>query len=148
MINFGTTVIGEVINRKITLSNKGALGTKFEIFNLKKLTLKQNTESSRLSELENIMQASDNANSNLISTGQSEREKSNISIIETIDAKEETKEDEITIGSIREGYIKPFSEIELDFNFAPAFPGKFHEDFAIKFEDKDSRDVISEICSS
>ena len=35
MVNFGSTVIGETINRKITLQNKGALGTKFILVNKK-----------------------------------------------------------------------------------------------------------------
>ena len=32
MIDFGTTVIGETIKRSFTLSNRGALGTKFDFF--------------------------------------------------------------------------------------------------------------------
>lgn len=31
-IDFGTTVIGETLKRTFTLTNKGALGTKFEFF--------------------------------------------------------------------------------------------------------------------
>ena len=31
-IDFGTTVIGETIRRSFTLSNRGALGTKFDFF--------------------------------------------------------------------------------------------------------------------
>ena len=32
MIDFGTTVIGETLKRSFTLSNRGALGTKFDFF--------------------------------------------------------------------------------------------------------------------
>jgi hypothetical protein len=43
---------------------------------------------------------------------------------------------------ISEGFLGPFSTIDLDFFFSPSFPGKFNQDFVIEFEDEDSKEVI------
>jgi hypothetical protein len=42
---------------------------------------------------------------------------------------------------VTEGFLGPFSSIELDFYFTPSFPGKFNQDFVIDFEDPDSKEV-------
>jgi hypothetical protein len=42
---------------------------------------------------------------------------------------------------VKEGYLGPFSKVEVDFSFAPLFPGKFQEEFTLEFEDEDTKDV-------
>ncbi len=111
-IYFGTTVIGESLNRKIQLVNKGALGTKFKLMTVKdfeksKEPKKDDADNTDQIELEN----------------------------------HEVKFEELKIGGIREGPIGPFSTVDLEFVFFPTFPGKFNEQFVIRFEDEDSKEV-------
>lgn len=54
-IYFGTTVIGEVVQKKIQLVNKGALGTNFKI-----LSLKENQKA--IQNVENIEPKNDQLN--------------------------------------------------------------------------------------
>ena len=42
---------------------------------------------------------------------------------------------------ISSGFIGPFDSVDLEFLFTPTFPGKFEEDFVIKFDDPDSKEV-------
>lgn len=98
-------MIGESINRKIQLINKGALGTNFKLMTLKEFKRLGRNDSDEETRLE------------------------------------EVKEDGIRIGEVREGFIAPFSNIDLDFWFSPSFPGKFQEDFILKFDDENSKEV-------
>jgi hypothetical protein len=51
-VNFGTIVIGEKLNRKIQLINKGALGTNFKIISANKSDIvKQNDEGIHLGDV-------------------------------------------------------------------------------------------------
>ena len=47
----------------------------------------------------------------------------------------------IKIGSVKSGFIAPFTTIDVDFQFAPSFPGKFDQEFVIKFEDENSKEI-------
>lgn len=58
------------------------------------------------------------------------------------DDSENLQEDGIKMGDVREGFIAPFATVDLEFSFSPSFPGKFQEDFVIKFDDENSKEVI------
>lgn len=105
-IYFGTTVIGESLNRKIQLINKGALGTNFKLLTLKEFDKPE---------------IQDQTNP-VGETG-------------------EEKFEELRIGDVREGFIGPFSTVELEFLFSPSFPGKFNEQFVLKFDDENSKEI-------
>ena len=47
----------------------------------------------------------------------------------------------IQIGAIKNGFIDPFSNINLDYIFSPSFPGRFDQDFVIKFDDDNSKEI-------
>ena len=148
-VNFGTTVIGEVINRKIQLANKGALGTKFYVINSK---YKSNPNHLKTLTSESIstfqgMQHSSAIDITAMDTNavnklaQYDELRTNISYLDG-HQDENPRIDEILMGKIKDGFLAPFSSVELDFNFSPLFPGKFKENFVIVFEDKDSKEVI------
>lgn len=94
-------MIGELLNRKIKLENKGALGTTYEIINAKKVISKK-TESSRLSEINPSQVMAPVAVNDAL---KSEADKSVLSFIvghpdESITHTEEVKEDEITLATV------------------------------------------------
>lgn len=153
-INFGTTVIGEVLNRKIQLFNKGALGTKFRLVNKKSLKKEEvkdltGTEIGSASVLNDIYQLSTTDIANVKSltnpskmfTDEFNSSQTQIIINEETTTKDELRNEEISIGSVKDGILDPFSCVDLDFVFAPVFPGKFQEEFVLLFDDKDSKEV-------
>lgn len=110
-IYFGTIVIGEELNRKVQLINKGALGTNFKLISQKDL----------------IAQDSFRAPDSEINSFNTQQD--------------ENKIEGIRMGDVTEGYIAPFQTIDLDFFFSTSFPGKFQENFTIQFDDEDSKEL-------
>jgi hypothetical protein len=123
-------VIGENLNRKIQLINKGALGTMFKL-----MTLKEFEKSNEL-----VKESPKNEITSLdTTTGVTTPPPNDFQLDK--ETSYQDKFDELKIGSVREGTIGPFSTIELDFVFFPSFPGKFNEQFVLKFEDENSKEV-------
>ncbi|XP_067826189.1 cilia- and flagella-associated protein 74 [Heptranchias perlo] len=111
-VNFGTHIVGETITRTITLTNRGALGTRLEFVKLppKQLFIFRLT----VIILYHIPDLSD-----------TEVEICN----------------EITVGQVIVGEINPFASIKLPIIFAPTIPGKVQSDLEIIFHDPKSRNI-------
>ena len=111
-------MIGETLNRKVQLINKGALGTKFKLLTLKEF--------------------------NKVKKAEIKAEGENNTTAEVVNVPEEvldTKLDELKIGEVKEGFVGPFSTVDLEIVFFPTFPGKFNEQFVLEFEDEKSKDI-------
>ena len=50
--------------------------------------------------------------------------------------------DGLKLFKVKKGYIAPFTTIDVDLYFSTSFPGKFAENYIIKFEDPSSQEVI------
>ena len=127
---FGTSVIGERLVRKIQLINKGALGTDFR--------------------LEPVASTPRGLGAREVLGGDQSSVEAGSSIGDLVkddnaseDLEHEHEHKAIETGQVKEGFIGPFATVDLEFIFAPTYPGKFEEKFAIKFDDQNSAEVRS-----
>ncbi|XP_030589922.1 cilia- and flagella-associated protein 74 isoform X2 [Archocentrus centrarchus] len=170
-IDFGSHVVGHTISRTITLTNKGALAT---LFNLDTSTClspetsyvqmpPQVSANTCKTSSQNI--ASNNQNSpestdagDVQSKQQSQelsaglqREQSEgpkavpeaclSSDVDTEIDQSPSDTSDIRLGSVQEGEIGPFESVKLEILFTPSIPGETKLDFHIKFSDKTSKPI-------
>lgn len=129
---FGTSVIGERLVRKIQLINKGALGTDFR--------LEPVLSTPRGYEAGQRVTGDQSSSKDNSSIGDIVREENGSSSGRDLD-QTDREQNIIEIGQVKEGFIGPFATVDLEFIFAPTYPGKFEEKFAIKFDDENSPEV-------
>ncbi|XP_038630030.1 cilia- and flagella-associated protein 74 [Scyliorhinus canicula] len=113
VVDFGCHIIGEIITRNITLTNRGARSTYFQFV---KFHPKQSIFGEELNEF--IIPA----------------EKDLFDL-------EQTVQTEIKVGEIMEDEIGPFSSIKLPIIFVPVLPGKLSTDLEIMFADPESENI-------
>ncbi|KGL96981.1 Uncharacterized protein KIAA1751, partial [Charadrius vociferus] len=154
LIDFGSHVVGETISRTISLTNSGALGTRFKVQASagdsrtcrataksspgRMVELQENTSliCSSLIKLE-MVQARRLGQDVLNSRSALDTDEAH-NLVEL--AAEETPV-EIMLGKVTEGEIGPFSSVKLQIIFVPAIPGDVRAEFVIMFDNPDCKPV-------
>ncbi|XP_061700894.1 cilia- and flagella-associated protein 74 isoform X2 [Syngnathoides biaculeatus] len=166
-IDFGSHVVGQIISRTITLTNKGALATRFSFDTTKPVPeihqvqmpshrsadtqqdttcADQNQSSASLASRE--LHSMDHVLDRSSVSRQGQRE-SQVSAADPRSASvsssmlgqmTEALSDscDIRIGNVREGDIGPFESVKLEIIFSPTVPGEVKVDLYIKFSDPTS----------
>ncbi|KFQ50670.1 Uncharacterized protein KIAA1751, partial [Nestor notabilis] len=147
LIDFGSHVVGETISQTISLTNSGALGTRFRVQMsagdscrgrataeyAPGRMLQENTSliCSYLIKLEHLCQDTLNSRSDL-HTGTAHN------LVEFSPGETPV---EMMLGKVTEGEIEPFSSVKLQILFVPAVPGDVQADFVIVFDNSDCKPV-------
>ncbi|XP_019718484.1 cilia- and flagella-associated protein 74 [Hippocampus comes] len=166
-IDFGSHVVGQTISRTITLTNKGALATRFSLDTTKpvpeihqvqmpshrsadtqKDTSTLNTDQTQSTASTREVHSMDHISDRSTVSRKCQRE----SRVSTPDPRAasvsssmhsqipEALSDtcDIRIGNVREGDIGPFESVKLEIIFSPTVPGEVKLDLYIKFSDPTS----------
>ncbi|KFV01018.1 Uncharacterized protein KIAA1751, partial [Pterocles gutturalis] len=147
LIDFGSHVVGETISRTITLTNSGALGTRFKVQTSAgdSSTCRATAKPSpgRMVDIQHFVvvfffflpeqlgQDALNSRSNL------DRDNAH----NLVEPSPEEIPVEILLGKVTEGEIGPFSSVKLQIIFVPAIPGDVREEFVIMFDNSDCKPV-------
>ncbi|KAJ7395496.1 cilia- and flagella-associated protein 74 [Pitangus sulphuratus] len=113
LIDFGSHVVGETISRTISLTNSGALGTRFKV---------QTSAEQLDQEVLSIRSDLDPGNAR-----------------ESVELSPEETPAEIMLGKVTEGEIGPFSSVKVPVLFVPAVPGDVRAEFVIVFDNPDCK---------
>uniref|UniRef100_A0A3P8YNH1 Cilia and flagella associated protein 74 n=1 Tax=Esox lucius TaxID=8010 RepID=A0A3P8YNH1_ESOLU len=132
IIVFGTHVVGQTISQVITLTNRGALGTRFTVVPTPS-SLQPLGQTQAMSETQTPA-ASETLGGAEADTGRctiaSEPQEGSPAMEEP-----SYSSTDITIGEVREGEVGPFESFKLEVVFTPTIPGKAEMYFHIKFSD-------------
>ncbi|XP_061625255.1 cilia- and flagella-associated protein 74 isoform X1 [Phyllopteryx taeniolatus] len=166
-IDFGSHVMGQIISRTITLTNKGALATRFSLDTTKPvpeihqvqmpshrsadtqqdtICADQNQSSASVAtrELHNMDHVLDKSSVSRQCQRESQvsaadpRSASVSSGMHAQIAEGFSDSCDIRIGNVREGDIGPFESVKLEIIFSPTVPGEVKLDLYIKFSDPTS----------
>ncbi|XP_056320549.1 cilia- and flagella-associated protein 74 [Danio aesculapii] len=140
VVDFGTHVVGQTVSRMITMTNRGALGTRYTLTPVSSLQqtpvfTKADVEMSSLNEekaeipSESPIRGPDEV---LIADPESMETKVEQSTIEP---------PEISIGQAYEGEVGPFMSVRLPIIFTPTIPGEAKLDFQITFSQADCEPI-------
>ncbi|KAK5894290.1 hypothetical protein CesoFtcFv8_010998 [Champsocephalus esox] len=158
-IDFGSHVVGQTVSWTITLTNKGALASRFSLDTSACLSPETShvQMASHVSANTSQETSSPNTTSDSVSMGtgklQAEEESQELSehpaIPETcvstdVDAQmDQSNSDfgDISLGNVKEGEIGLFESIRLEVIFTPTIPGESKLDFHIRFSDVTSKPI-------
>ncbi|XP_033944059.1 cilia- and flagella-associated protein 74 isoform X2 [Pseudochaenichthys georgianus] len=158
-IDFGSHVVGQTVSWTITLTNKGALASRFSLDTSACLSPETShvQMASHVSANTSQETSSPNTTSDSVSMGtgklQAEEESQELSehpaIPETcvstdVDAQmDQSNSDfgDISLGNVKEGEIGLFESIRLEVIFTPTIPGESKLDFHIRFSDLTSKPI-------
>ncbi|KFQ24447.1 Uncharacterized protein KIAA1751, partial [Mesitornis unicolor] len=151
LIDFGSHVVGETISRTISLTNSGALGTRFRV-----QTSAGDSRTSRATTKsppggmvanrcthpafcgicvlffpEQLGQEVSDSGSHLGTDD----------VCNSVELPPEETPAEIMLGKVTEGEIGPFSSVKLQVLFVPAVPGDVQAEFVIMFDNSDCKPV-------
>ncbi|KAG8142278.1 hypothetical protein E2320_006215, partial [Naja naja] len=157
LIDFGMHVVGETISRTITLTNDGALGTRFH---LRKLGGTEApwaaipTPSTEKPVCTGVLSSTEksiyNTGTDSLSLSRSEEPQTELDIAGEISSHspgvsslDDPLEEfcELKLGKVTEGDIMPFSLVKLQIIFTPVVPGTVQADFEIIFENPDCKPI-------
>uniref|UniRef100_A0A670JEG7 Cilia and flagella associated protein 74 n=1 Tax=Podarcis muralis TaxID=64176 RepID=A0A670JEG7_PODMU len=126
LIDFGTHVVGETISRTITLTNCGALGTRFQ--------LRKAADTTHTAMVQHTVTAPPSIDKTVfVSLPQ-------LRTLSDIDRKLSCRYSSfLLIIQVSEGDIGPFSSVKLQIMFTPAVPGAVQADFKITFDNPDCK---------
>ncbi|KFR10576.1 Uncharacterized protein KIAA1751, partial [Opisthocomus hoazin] len=157
LIDFGSHVVGETISQTISLTNSGALGTRFKVQtsagdgSTHRATAKSSParagkiiESRRTVQVgRGFRRSSGPICSNQLGQdvlhSRSDLDTDNAHI--SVELSPEETPVEIVLGKVTEGEIGPFSTVRLQLIFVPAVPGDVRADFVIVFDNSDCKPV-------
>ncbi|XP_030041945.1 cilia- and flagella-associated protein 74 isoform X2 [Microcaecilia unicolor] len=167
-IDFGTHVIGETILRTITLTNQGALGTKFQLqtptdVEAMRLTTAKSSpgrvasfdsigaisedttrcssvvpRASRKMEMKTDSRTTENLGPVEPSSSEAGIETENVKELESPPGE---KTVEIKLGEVTKGEIGPSSTVKLQIIFTPLIPGEVEAEFEITFDNPDCKSI-------
>ncbi|KFO76644.1 Uncharacterized protein KIAA1751, partial [Cuculus canorus] len=159
LIDFGSHVVGETISRTITLTNSGALGTRFKVQasagdggtciaakaspgrtvayrNCKTVIVLVSATEYPLLRIEIHM--TEQLDQDVLNSRSDLDTENAHNLVEL--SPDETPV-EITLGKVTEGEIGPFSSVKLQVLFVPAIPGDVQAEFVITFDNSDCEPV-------
>ncbi|XP_060787631.1 cilia- and flagella-associated protein 74 [Neoarius graeffei] len=169
LIDFGTHVVGETISRVITLTNRGALGTRYSLTPLSTNCLQlhnlsQHSSPSKqepgdsssvkvaaLCHEEQIQPEGETANcitqteleSGVKASGDNGLEQSKVTEVEQ---DHESEIAEISLGKVLEGEVDPFASVKLPIIFTPTIPGETKLDIKIRFSQQNCEPIVVSAC--
>ncbi|XP_012920634.1 cilia- and flagella-associated protein 74 isoform X3 [Heterocephalus glaber] len=154
LICFGTHVVGQTTSRTITLTNTGALGTRFRFLpapkaceleesqSVLKLSSPHTCEDRSLYEraAPDVSETPLEAGTSSLPDTQSQKDSEKSEEPEgapaaggTVTSPSEAQA-EITLGEVTEGEIRPFGSVRAPIIFTPAVPGEVHTRFQVVFK--------------
>ncbi|KAI1231504.1 hypothetical protein IHE44_0007957, partial [Lamprotornis superbus] len=131
LVDFGSLVVGETISRTISLTNSGALGTRFQVQTSAGATstLRATVKAAPAIVVEQLGQGELNTRSDLDTDNADDLLKLSPEEIPV----------EIMLGKVTEGEIGPFSSVKIPVLFVPAVPGDVRAEFVIVFDNPDCK---------
>ncbi|KFP86103.1 Uncharacterized protein KIAA1751, partial [Acanthisitta chloris] len=159
LIDFGSHVVGETISQTITLTNRGALGTRFKVQtsagdrSTHRATVKSapgrmvgSKPFPKGTEMLCCVKCGGTVQSQVGRSlgnqlGQPLVHLDTDNADDSVEPSSEETPAEIMLGKVTEGEIGPFSSIKLPVVFAPAVPGDSWAEFVITFDSPDCKPV-------
>ncbi|KFU95402.1 Uncharacterized protein KIAA1751, partial [Chaetura pelagica] len=159
LIDFGSHVVGETISQTITLTNSGALGTRFKVQTSAgdSSTCRATAKPSPGGMVEQLQENTSLICSCLIKLelvlGSGSTEQLGQDVLNSrsdlntdnahhlVELSPEKTPVEIMLGKVTEGEIGPFSSVKLQVMFVPAVPGEVRAEFVIVFDNSDCKPV-------
>uniref|UniRef100_A0A8D0GUN6 Cilia and flagella associated protein 74 n=1 Tax=Sphenodon punctatus TaxID=8508 RepID=A0A8D0GUN6_SPHPU len=142
LIDFGTHVVGETISRTITLTNCGALGTRFQLQTSADADPggRDGLCSTELVTYGWCLISLLEQHSEELCTMETDLQEENAPI--QLEPPPEEEPIEITLGEVTEGEIGPFDSVKLQIIFIPTVPGDVHAEFVITFDNPDCKPLF------
>ncbi|KFO64837.1 Uncharacterized protein KIAA1751, partial [Corvus brachyrhynchos] len=145
LIDFGSLVVGETISQTISLTNSGALGTRFKVQTSAGATstLRATVKSAPARVVAFccvlcLFLSSEQLGQGELNT-RSDLDTDNADNLVELSPKEIPVE--IMLGKVTEGEIGPFSSVKIPVLFVPAVPGDVRAEFVIVFDNPDCKPV-------
>ncbi|XP_002663289.3 cilia- and flagella-associated protein 74 isoform X1 [Danio rerio] len=131
-VDFGTHVVGQTVSRMITMTNRGALGTRYTLTPVS--SLQQTPVSGKTDvEMPSLNEEKAEITSESPIRGPDEVLMADPESVETKVMQSTIEPPEISIGQASEGEVGPFMSVRVPIIFTPTIPGEAKLDFQITF---------------